>query len=640
MAATLKSLWLMIIALTVLCFSPVPVLGQDQGDKASPVPTMSNQTPAPEQTAPTLYLSPGTEASGSPDSTAPTQVPEVKTSISPVPDHTKTPLWTDKGGAPVVISGNTLFYLYAQVGPYTPQQRAGVVSERLESLVGDLSVKTSEITVLNDRNSSRIIAKGRLLVSLDVDDAVPENEPLENLAVSYRSVIAIAVDEMRRQEKQKKNEVEQQKLLQAEQRDREQRRRDMIYGIIIAVAVTLILILILKLLNWGAGKMYSRLREWSSSRIKPLKIQQLEVISSEKIAGAIRLIVRALHLFLLLVLLYVYLSFILNAFQGTRGIALSGEAYLTNILKFLGKSLVSYVPNLFFIALTIVITFYIIRFTRFIFNEIKEGTISIPGFHEDWYDSTRKIVIFLIIAMAAAVAFPYIPGYESPAFKGISLFLGVLFSLGSTSAIANIVAGVILTYTLSFKIGDRVKIGDAMGDVVEKSLLVTRVRTIKNEVISIPNAMVISHQIINFSSSCTDGVCGPSNLILHTTVTIGYDVPWRTIHELLISAAQTTQGINSEPEPFVLQKSLDDYYVCYELNAYTDNPHIMAKTYSLLHMNIQDRFNERGVEIMSPHYRALRDGSEVTIPSQYRAKEYAPPPFRVATIKEDTEKPK
>jgi len=223
------------------------------------------------------------------------------------------------------------------------------------------------------------------------------------------------------------------------------------------------------------------------------------------------------------------------------------------------------------------------------------------------------------------MTFPYLPGSESPAFRGVSIFLGVLFSLGSTAAVANVVAGVILTYMRAFRIGDRVKISDTIGDVIEKTLLVTRVRTIKNEDITVPNAMVLGSHIINYSSSAKD-----RGLILHTTVTIGYDAPWRKVHELLIAAAHSTEHILKEPSPFILQTALDDFYVSYELNAYTNRPEIMAGIYSSLHQNIQDRFNESGVEIMSPHYAAFRDGNQTTVPGGRTEKDSALPGLNIA----------
>jgi small-conductance mechanosensitive channel len=179
----------------------------------------------------------------------------------------------------------------------------------------------------------------------------------------------------------------------------------------------------------------------------------------------------------------------------------------------------------------------------------------------------------------------------------------------------------------AFKIGDRVKIADAVGEVVEKTIFVTRVRTPKNVEIAIPNSMVMTHHIINYSARARS-----TGVTLHTSITIGYDVPWRRVHELLVAAGKETEGIEADPEPFVLQTSLDDYYVAYELNAVTKQPDRMDALYSELHEHIQDKFHEAGVEIASPHLRALRDGNTVNVPKENLPRDYRPAAFRLLPL--------
>jgi small-conductance mechanosensitive channel len=272
------------------------------------------------------------------------------------------------------------------------------------------------------------------------------------------------------------------------------------------------------------------------------------------------------------------------------------------------------------LAIIVLITVYVLKLTRLFFNEIEKGTLTLKGFYPEWAQPSYRISRLLVIAFAAVVAFPYIPGSESPAFKGISIFLGVLFSLGSTSFIANILAGYALTYRRVFKIGDRVKISDFIGDVVETKLQVTHLRTIKNEEIIVPNSMIVNSHVINYSSLARE-----KGLILHTSVTIGYDAPWRQVHAMLLMAAEKTPGLLREPPPFVLQKSLDDFYVNYELNVYTDNPLEMARLYSELHQNIQDAFNEYGVQIMSPSYRFDPDQPKVVPKDKWYVAPAKPP---------------
>ncbi|MEO1654660.1 MAG: mechanosensitive ion channel family protein, partial [Bacteroidota bacterium] len=297
-----------------------------------------------------------------------------------------------------------------------------------------------------------------------------------------------------------------------------------------------------------------------------------------------------------------------------------------NPLSSIFLDILAYIPNLITIVIIYLCTRYTVRFLKFISHEIEEKKLVVKGFHTDWAQPTYNIIRVLTYAFMFVLIFPYLPYSDNRVFQGVTVFFGLLFSLGSSSAISNMVAGLVITYMRPFKIGDRVKIGDLVGDVTEKNLLVTRIKTVKNEEITIPNSSILSGHTINYSSA--------DHLVLYTTVTIGYDVPWREVQELLVRAAQLTGGVLEEPAPFVLQTSLDDFYVSYEINAYTRDAKGVARTYSELYQHIQDQFNEAGVEILSPHYRAARDGSQVTIPSQYLPDDYEAPPFKIKVEKE------
>jgi small-conductance mechanosensitive channel len=345
---------------------------------------------------------------------------------------------------------------------------------------------------------------------------------------------------------------------------------------------------------------------------------------ADRIADLAIGVAKLLRLAVVLFSLYFYLSLVLGFFPWTQGYAQVLFGYVISPLKFVGSAAIAYLPNFFYIAVIVLVSFYVIKAVRIFFTEVGKETITLPNFYPEWAEPTYKIVRVLILALTAVVIFPYIPGSKSAAFQGISIFLGVLLSLGSTSAVSNVVAGVILTYMRAFRIGDRVKIADTVGDVLEKTLLITRIRTIKNVEITIANAMVLSSHIVNYSASTE-----LDRLILHTTVTIGYDAPWRTVHQLLIDAALGCENILKEPRPFVFQTALDDFYVHYEINAFTDQPSVMAKTYSDLHEKIQDKFNEAGVEIMSSHYSNIRDGNRSTIPDSYLSESYVTPSFKL-----------
>ena len=218
---------------------------------------------------------------------------------------------------------------------------------------------------------------------------------------------------------------------------------------------------------------------------------------------------------------------------------------------------------------------------------------------------------------------PIVPGSGSPAFQAVSIFMGLLVSLGSSGAIANVVAGLSLTYMRAFKLGDRVRIADAEGDVIDKTTFVTKIRTPKNVEVTIPNAMVMANHIVNYS-----GQEAEPHLVLHTTVTIGFDVDWRRVQDAMLAAAADVEGLLDDPAPYVLQTALDDFYVHYELNACTRTPHEMSRLYSELHACLQDRLHEAGIEIASPHLASIRDGNRAEIPDRYLPRDYETPSFR------------
>jgi small-conductance mechanosensitive channel len=360
-------------------------------------------------------------------------------------------------------------------------------------------------------------------------------------------------------------------------------------------------------------RIYELLEKWRHTRFHVIRFRSLELVTPDQITDGFKSLVRSVQIMLNLVLGLAGLAFALSIIPGTHNAISSVIDKIGEIFLGAGETILGYLPNLLTLIFIVIVTRYTLKLLRFLYDGINSKRIKIAGLHPELTEPTFQLSRVMILALALVAAYPFLPGSNSPVFRGITIFIGFLLSLGSTSLVTNIVSGIVLTYTRGLRIGDRVKIGGTVGDVLERTLLVTRIRTIKNVVVTIPNGMVLNNEIINYNAPMLD-----EGLILNTTVTIGYDVPWRKVHDLLIQAAIATRNILSDPKPFVLQTSLDDYYVSYELNAYTHTPEQMAIIYSELHQNIQDWFNEAGVEIMSPGYTAYRDGSEVTIPSQYK----------------------
>jgi small-conductance mechanosensitive channel len=258
---------------------------------------------------------------------------------------------------------------------------------------------------------------------------------------------------------------------------------------------------LLLLLNRLYRKISSQVDTWVEARVKSMGLQPLEAIHHARIERLLKELFKILRLIIYMLVIYAYFHLILQFFPWTRPFGNRLLNYVVGPLQTIGSAIWDQVPNLFFIAVLVAITRFLLKLMRIVFDGIERGTIVFEHFYPEWAQPTYKICRLLVITFAAVVAFPYIPGSDSPAFKGVSIFLGVLFSLGSQSAIANTVAGVMMTYRRAFKIGDRVKVGDIMGDVTQIRLQVTHLQTIKNEEITLPSAAILNSHVTNFSYS-------------------------------------------------------------------------------------------------------------------------------------------
>jgi small-conductance mechanosensitive channel len=484
------------------------------------------------------------------------------------------PVQDTSAASPVVLDGDTLFVLRTGALGFPPSMRAAAIAERVRAYADEL-LPVDSVTAREADVGSLVVAGDRLLLTVFDADAEGLGVTRGDLAQDYAGRIREAVAHYRE----------------------EYSARGLVRGGIIALAATVLLIVLLKVGNRLLSRALRRLDSWVEFHVP----RTGAVVSVGWLRPALGVLAKGVKVFLLVVLLYAYLEVVLNSFAWTRPIAASLLSFILSPLKLLWGEFVGQLPNLVFLAVLAVLTRLFLRAIRFLFGEIERGRVTLPGFYPDWSRPTYNIVRVLVIAFALVVAFPYIPGSSSAAFQGVSIFIGVLLSLGSSSAVANVVAGVILTYMRAFKTGDYVRISDTVGTVVGSNLLVTRILTPKNVEITVPNSSILATHVTNYSMRARE-----KQLILNTTVTIGYDAPWRQVHALLTMAAEKTRAVLKDPAPFVLQNSLDDFYVTYELNAYTDDAVNMVYTYADLHKNIQDLFNEYGVQIMSPNYLADR----------------------------------
>jgi small-conductance mechanosensitive channel len=506
-------------------------------------------------------------------------------------------------GYPVAPFSDTLFYVYAWVGPYSAHDRAAGITQRIQQLYDDDFLKLDSLKIIKSDNSYDIFYRNDFPVTSVTNlDALWLNTTSEQLAGDYLQKIKTAVQ----QERANNNFVSWLKKIG--------------WVALIIVGVVVFIFLLNKLIRAGA-KLLTRRAGLRFGNIKLLSTWQYKKLVLQAL-GVSRFIIILLTIYLSLPLLF-------TIFPATKNLTNTLLGWIIDPAKSILKGLVNFLPNLFTILIVYFFTRYIIKFIKYFANEINAGRINIQGFHQDYAKPTFNIIRFLLYAFMLVIVFPYLPGSSSPAFQGVSVFLGLLLSLGSTSAINNLIAGLVITYMRPFKIGDRIRIGDVTGDVVEKSMLMIRVRTIKNEDVTVPNSTVLSSNTTNFSA-----LANAQGLIIHTTVTIGYDVPWKEMHKALINAAMRTPDVLKDPVPFVLQTSLDDFFVSYQLNAYIRDANNQHVIYSELHQNIQDCCNEAGIEIMSPHYTSMRDGNTTTVPTDYRPKDYKPKAFHVQNVKE------
>ncbi len=504
-------------------------------------------------------------------------------------------------GYPVDVDGREILRIFESVGSFSAQKRAQAIADRLQSLVNDPTIDLDEIKVVDSPFGTSIELRDNVLLVITDSDA-------HHLQVS-RSVLANYYVK---------------RIREGIRAAREQHGKKFLIWAGVKALITLLIYLgLLWVIVVGFRKLLAILQP-AAARFEGIKIQQTKLLEGHRIAALVGVLIRGLRLALLIVATWIFLGTEFNYFPWTREHGRRLLDYITTPVMFVIKAFVGYLPNLFYILVIVAAMVYVMRFVKMLAREVELGNIRVPGFYPEWVQPTHKIVRFLLIAFTAVMIYPYVPGSGSPAFKGVGLFIGVLFSLGSTSAVANAIAGVIIVYARGFRVGDWVKIGENTGEIKAMTMLATHLVTIRNEEIMVPNSVVLSAFVTNYSM-----LGRTSGLILHTSVTIGYEAPWRQIHNLLIQAALKTRHILEEPAPFVLQNALQDSYVQYEINAYTNEPKLMVFTYSELHGNIQDCFYAAGVEIMSPIYSALRDGNRTQIPAEFLPADYRPQGFRI-----------
>ncbi len=505
-------------------------------------------------------------------------------------------------GVPVTLDGETLFYITRGLGPFSAEERAEAAGRRLTFIAEDPFYSNALFRVVQKPATAEIYYRDHSVGVVTTEDAAAAGVTVEEWATALVQKVDDAVSRYRA------------------------RRAPVAWTKAIATmaVATVVLALLVFALRRATRSLQAHIEARRGDGLAGEPKEGLAAAFEQKTAPIQLKALRLLYASALFAVVAVYVGIAFAAVPMTKGYALAAVDYLLDPVRTLWQGFLASVGNLIFIAVVVALVHYLIKGLRWALSEAAAGRLVIPGVSSDWAMLLYKVLRTGMVAMAAVVVYPYIPGSDTEAFKGIGLFAGALFTLGASGMAGNILGGLALTFAGTFHVGDRVKIGEVVGDVVETTLMLTRVRSIRNEMVTIPNSTILAGHVVNYSTEART-----RGLLLVTEVTIGYDAPWRRVHELLIEAARRTPDILATPVPFVLQSSLNDYHVSYKICAYTANASAMVLTYGALHQNIQDSFNEGGIEILSPGYASLRDGNTTTIPASYRDERYAAPAFRV-----------
>ncbi|WP_419739933.1 mechanosensitive ion channel family protein [Ruegeria sp.] len=486
--------------------------------------------------------------------------------------------------APVIIDGDVLFQVRGSSALPAPERAEEVQDKIIE--IAEAS-DASEVTISFEETEfgTWVLVDGERVSIVTEADAELDQMELSVVSVLHGNAIKQAIEAYRL------NRTEQARVS----------------GAIEAAAWTLGFVVFVVVIFWLHRRIRRRTLRFVKRYLKDVETATAKSVQAEAIAALVRYGLNFALLVIFFLGFYYYLSFVLLAFAETRYFAQLLLTYLTEPVLLIFQGILSYIPNMIMLGLIAWVTMYIIKGMRVFFDAVEAGSFDMGDFEKHWVNPTFNIARVVVILIALVFAVPYIPGSDSAAFQGLTILVGAMLSLGANSVVSNMLAGLFVIYRRSTSIGDRIQIGDHIGDVVQIKLMETHLKSIKNELISIPNAQLMNSDVVNFSKK-TDG----SGLLLHTTVGIGYEEPPEKIEAMLIEAANRTKGIKAKPEPFVLWTALADYAINYQINGYTTRGSIIPKIRSDLHRNIVAVFNENNVQIMTPSY--IADPPEPKIP--------------------------
>lgn len=507
--------------------------------------------------------------------------------------------------APVVAFNDTLFRIYGNIGSVSVKKRAKWVEDNIKEIGSDYQFKPDSVKIAIESGTYNIVYKGNTIMGITDQQAEALEQSKDQIAKDYRLKIIKVITKHHQQTGWK------------------YLMRQFFFGIILLLCSYGLV----RGINSLVVKLRERLENREISTFKSLN----KIIEADKQISFILSVIKVVRLLLILLIVYVSLFLFFRLFPETRWISNSLIGYVRSPILGLWTSFVGFIPNLIYIVVVYFVFRFISKAMMSVAKRVQRGAIRFNGFYPDWAMTTYYIFRGILYIFMFILIFPRLPYADSDIFKGVSVFMGILFSLGSASVISNMVSGIVITYMRSFRLGDRIRMGEHVGHVIEKTPLVTRIRTPKNEMITIPNVNILTAHTVNYTTSAKR-----FGLILHISITVGYEVSWRLVHQLLLKATVGIPHVKEDPKPFVQQTELDDFYARYQVNVYTDDADEAGDILSKLNENIQDVFNEAGVELASPHYSYQRDAKGPIVPREYLKEGILNVnPFGIKVTKED-----
>ena len=484
-------------------------------------------------------------------------------------------------GVPLVIEEDTLLYIYTSLGGDDPAHRVEAVARKVTQIGKSLKLTTDSMHIFVSEYTDDVMCGEVVIVRVSDLDGLWNGMSRRELAEEYLKILSLEIER-----------------LHADY-GLEAKLTGLGWAVFLIVVQVLFFILTARFIRY----LRHLIIEGVDGRMKPLVIKGYELMNIHQVKRILLFLTRVLQVFLVLLQLFISLPLLFSIFPETEKFTWNMINYVWSPLRDMVISIVRYFPNLVKIAVIVYVVRWVLKGLHHISDEIAVGHLKIDRFYQDWAQPTYHIIRIFVVAFTLVVIWPLLPGSESGVFKGVSIFVAALFSLGSTTTIGNLISGIIITYMRPFLVGDFVRIGDQEGEVVEKNAFITRLRDIKGNLVTVPNNSILSQQTVNYTAAARDG----KGSIVHSTFTFTYHVPRETVEAYLLEGAARCELLEKNPKPFVLYTALEDFYTQYEINGYTKETARLFAVYSELHRNIIDVFHEHNLDPTSSHFIKVQE---------------------------------